>query len=389
MATSWATSSCKSRPRTRFLRENCRRATADLEPKQPRRYSGRWLGLLAVRGALLRCSFTHHGGVDFPVAVAHHWARRVAVSAPLSAFVLPGRRACQLVRPLTGFMTLWHGFSTIAAVCWLPWLFVAIDATIKKPGGWGLASTALLTALVLLGGHFGIAGLVLLTTGFYAVWRLVEAALANEWPRVVSAATAITSGWLLGFAISAAVLLPFIDYVATGARRDSQLEGAEERPPQGWRALPTILRPDVYGGGTRANWTNTASVPLVESSSCAYAGLLGALRLAPLAWSHRSLRRQTTFWTLLLGVSLGWTLNIPGVVDVLRSRPLRPLASLSYNRWTFATSMAILILSAIGLDSLVRVCAAFSLVVGSSDLGDRRFLLLVRRAVIRRYAAAR
>jgi hypothetical protein len=256
--------------------------------------------------------------------------------------------------PLTGFMTLWHGFATLAATCWLPWLLIAIDATVKRPWGWGLPSVALLTALILLGGHLGIAGLVLLTAGLYAAWRLVESAWTKEWARAVSAAPAITAGWLLGFAISAAVLLPFVDYVRTGARVDSQLEGVEERPPQGLAALPAIVRPDVYGGGTRANWTNTASLPLIESSSCAYAGLLGALWLAPLAWSHRTLRRQTIFWTLMALVTLGWTLGIPGIVDVLRSRPLRPLAPLSYNRWTFAASLAILILAAIGLDSLRR-----------------------------------
>jgi Bacterial membrane protein YfhO len=81
---------------------------------------------------------------------------------------------------------------------------------------------------------------------------------------------------------------------------------------------------------------------------------LAALWLAPLAWFHRRLRRQTIFWTLMVLVTLGWTLNIPGMVDILRSRPLRPLAPLSYNRWTFATSQAILILAAIGLDSFGR-----------------------------------
>jgi hypothetical protein len=254
--------------------------------------------------------------------------------------------------PLTGFMTLWHGWATIAPACWLPWLLIAIDATMKRPGGWGLVSTALLTALVLMAGHMGIAGLVLLTTGFYAVWRLAESAWARDWRRVVSAAPAIMAGWLLGFAISAAALLPFIDYVRTGGRMDSQLEGLEERPPEGLQALPAIVRPDVYGGQTR--WTRTVGIALVESSSCAYAGLLAALWLAPLAWSHCSLRRQTIFWTLIVVVTLGWTLNIPGIVDVLRSRPLRPLAPLSYNRWTFVTSEALLILAAIGFDSLAR-----------------------------------
>ena len=58
-------------------------------------------------------------------------------------------------------------------------------------------------------------------------------------------------------------------------------------------------------------------------------------------------------------LSLGWTLNVPGIVHLLRSRPLRPLASLSFNRWVFATSDAILILAAIGLDSLLASVPRF------------------------------
>jgi hypothetical protein len=254
--------------------------------------------------------------------------------------------------PLTGFMTLWHGFSTIAPVCWLPWLLVAIDSAAKRPRGGAGLGLAVLTALVLLAGHMGIAGLVLLTAGFYAVWQLSEGLWQKNWRRALSAAATIGMGWLLGFAISAAVLLPLMDYVGTGARMDSHSEGFEERPPQGLEALPAILRPDVYGGQTRANWTRTIRAGFIESSSSAYAGLLAALWLAPLAWSHARLRPQTAFWMLVVLVTLGWTLNVPGIVDVLRSRPLRPLVSLSYNRWVFATSEAILILAAIGLDSL-------------------------------------
>jgi hypothetical protein len=254
--------------------------------------------------------------------------------------------------PLTGFMTLWHGFSTIAPVCWLPWLLVAIDSAAKRPRGGAGLGIAVLTALVLLAGHMGIAGLVLLTAGFYAVWQLSEGLWQKNWRRALSAAATIGTGWLLGFAISAAVLLPLMDYVGTGARMDSHTEGFEERPPQGLEALPAILRPDVYGGQTRANWTRTIRAGFIESSSSAYAGLLAALWLAPLAWSHARLRSQTVFWMLLVLVTLGWTLNVPGIVDVLRSRPLRPLVSLSYNRWVFATSEATLILAAIGLDSL-------------------------------------
>jgi hypothetical protein len=254
--------------------------------------------------------------------------------------------------PLTGYMTLWHGFSTIGPVCWLLWSIVAIDATVKQPRGWGASGLAVTTALVLLAGHIGIAGLVLLTTGFYAVWQLADAGWQRQWKRLGSATAAIGAGWLLGFAISAVTLLPLMAYVRTGARMDSHAEGFEERPPQGLEALPAIVRPDVYGGDTRANWTRTVNAGFIESSSSAYAGLLAALWLAPLAWSNRKLRSQTLFWTLMVPLTLSWTLNIPGIVELLRSKPLRPLVSLSYNRWTFATSEAILVLAAVGLDSL-------------------------------------
>jgi hypothetical protein len=255
--------------------------------------------------------------------------------------------------PLTGFMTLWHGFSTIAPACWLPWLLLAIDRTLKNPRGWGSVSVAILTANVLVGGHIGIAGLVLLTAGFYAVWWLSEAAVQRHWRRVLFATAEIGLAWVLGFAISAVAVVPLVRYAGTGARMDSHSEGMEERPPEGLEALPAIVRPDVYGGRTRANWARTVSSGLLESSSSAYAGLLATLWLAPLAWCNRRLRSQTVFLTLLVVISLSWTLNLPGFVDVLRSRPLRPVLSLSYNRWVFATSDAILILAAIGLDSLL------------------------------------
>jgi hypothetical protein len=256
--------------------------------------------------------------------------------------------------PLTGFMTLWHGLSPVAPTCWLLWLFVAINSAVKKPWGWGCLGVAVLTALVLLAGHVGIAGLVLLTTGLYAVWRLSEPALKRQWLSVTSSAVGIGLGWLLGFAIAAPALLPQVEYSRTGSRMDLHSAGIEERPPEGFVALPSIVRPDVYGGQTRANWLRDpiARTGLLESSSGAYAGLLAALWLAPLAWFHPRLRSLTIFMTVLVVVSLAWTLNVPGIVDFLRSKPMRPLLSLSYNRWVFATSDAILILAAIGLDAL-------------------------------------
>ena len=257
--------------------------------------------------------------------------------------------------PLTGFITVWHGSLPIGPVLWLPWSLWAVCGVVKNPSGSSGLAVAIVTALLLLAGHPGMGGLVLLTTGLYFLWSLVsQLCLRRQWRAVATAAAVVGAGWLVGFLIGAPYLLPLLEYGRTGARMDARAEGYDERPPEGLEGLPAIFWPEVNGGETHANTSRTAlHSNLTEGASGAYAGLLALVWLAPLAWRHRRLRSQTIFLALLIILSLGWTLNVPGIVDVLQSKPLRPLASLSFNRWVFATSDAILILAAIGGDSLL------------------------------------
>jgi hypothetical protein len=263
--------------------------------------------------------------------------------------------------PLTGFITVWHGALPLGAVLWLPWLLLAVHSAIQRPSGFGGIGVALVTALMLLSGHPGMGGLVLLTTGFYFLWLLASDLCADGWWKGAASSGAVVGvGWLIGFLIAAPYLLPLLEYGRTGVRMQARTGGYDERPPEGIEGIPAILWPEVNGGETHANTSRTTNnSSLTEGASGAYAGLLAALWLAPLAWRDRRLRAQTIFWTLLVSVSLGWTLNVPGLVDLLQSKPLRPLASLSFNRWVFATADAILILAAIGLESLLAGAPKF------------------------------
>jgi hypothetical protein len=53
---------------------------------------------------------------------------------------------------------------------------------------------------------------------------------------------------------------------------------------------------------------------------------------------------------------LGWTLDLPGIVALVR---IKPLNMFSYNRWVLATADAILVLAAIGLEYLVAIPQKF------------------------------
>ena len=186
--------------------------------------------------------------------------------------------------PLTGFMTVWHGFTLIGPYCWLPWALLAVDAAVKNPRGYGSLAIAVLTALILLSGHVGVGGLVLLTIGLFVLWLLAgEIRSGRTWKAVARRGSAIGLAWVLGLLLAAPHLLPLFEYGRTGKRMELRSSSFEERPPEGIKALAAIVLPDIYGGDVRADWRRTARIVLPESSATAYAGLLAA----PPAWPSR------------------------------------------------------------------------------------------------------
>ncbi len=142
-----------------------------------------------------------------------------------------------------------------------------------------------------------------------------------------------------------------LEYGLTGARMMRRGQGEEERPPVGIQALPATVLPDMYGS------TQLGSFPLfperqgnqLESSSASYAGLLATLVAAPLAWCDRRRRTMNIFWMLLGFLGLAWCLDIPGLVAIGR---LPLLNMMSFNRFVYVTSLAILAMAAVGLDVL-------------------------------------
>ncbi|HEV3025013.1 MAG TPA: hypothetical protein VGX76_21215, partial [Pirellulales bacterium] len=243
---------------------------------------------------------------------AYHFFRRVsAVSfwpATIGAWCYP----------LTGFFVVWTGFRLGLAACWLPAVLLATDAVCRRPAGWAVPGLAALTTLTIVSGAIDVAGQVLFTSGLYAIWRLA----AGWWsksaaPRVVVQIAALAAAWVLGFVLAAPHLLPLAAYIRTGSRMLDRAGGSAERPPVGAEALPQTVLPNYYGThGPDSLYLLVGNQ--LESAAGAYAGLLAACVLAPLAWLSPKHRSSNGFWLVLAFLGLSWLLNVPGLVAVWR-----------------------------------------------------------------------
>ena len=251
--------------------------------------------------------------------------------------------------PLTGAYLLWQGFWLPSVMCWLPWMLTTVDMTVRRPTGWGGPLLALLSGIVLLGGAVDIGGQVLLASGIYAVWCFIDQ-YAGAWFtwRSLQAAVVTVLAWGLGILASTWMLLPLAEYMQTGTRTMARSQGLEERPPVGLAALPQVVLPDMYGSSCPGSFRIVEDLH-PESSAGAYAGLLATLFVAPLAWCNRRQRSICVLATVLGVAGLSWLLNVPGMVQLLR---IPGLNLMSHNRFVFVTAFAILVLAALGLNSL-------------------------------------
>lgn len=254
--------------------------------------------------------------------------------------------------PLTGFFIFWQGFILSPPVVWLPWLFLAVSQTVQSASIRAAAGLSLGTGLVLTSGALDVAGQVLLASGLFAVWGLLDAYWRQWFQKPARRAIGLlTLGWTLGFFLAAPQVLPMLEYAQTGARMMRRSAGEEDRPPVGLAALPQVVLPNLYGS------TQRGSLPifpqgqgnLLESSAATYAGVIATLFVAPLAWCSRRHRSLNLFWAGLGFFALSWCLNVPGLVTLLR---LPGLNMMSHDRLVFAASFAILALTAVGLEVL-------------------------------------
>jgi hypothetical protein len=297
---------------------------------------------------------------ESPVVLA--WCQvAIALTAGLGAYAFL-RRALGLsfwpsafaawCYPLTAFFILWQGFPISSVACWLPWLLLAVDGTLRGSSRLAPVGLAPVTALTLVSGHLDISCQALLGSGLYALWCLGDVWRKSSARRqVVPPIAALSAGWLLGFLLAAPQVLPMLEYTRSSDRMMRRSSGNEERPPVGISALPQTVLPDSYGG--YGIWSignfRMGSENQLESSATIYTGLIATLVVAPLAWCSRRHRSHSWFCLFACVFGLSWCLNLPGFVQLLR---LPGLNMMSHNRLVFISAFALIALAATGLEVL-------------------------------------
>jgi hypothetical protein len=178
---------------------------------------------------------------------------------------------------LGGGLFSWALFPVTATMAWVPWLAAAVIRLFRRPGGWVIATSAVITGLLLLSGHPE-------TAAFGGIFSAVcGLGLRRRMTGLVRGFGAATLAATLGFGLAAPHLAPFAAAIPESQRAmDTLVEGpphagAPPWHPLGWFSvgyatfLLAPMSPHAYGRPYQDEFQGPINWADSEGS---YAGLL-------------------------------------------------------------------------------------------------------------------
>ena len=259
-----------------------------------------------------------------------------------------------------GLFVVVHLLYPIGSVyVFIPWLVLAVDELVRRPGPAPALALAALAALSVVAGHPESAFHAMLLVVAYGVFRLAASSEArSRAPRAL--------GWFAGAAVlatalAAVALIPFAELLAHSADFGNR-EGNSSKLPLRWIAAAVL--PEYFGtptdvsGGTVG--LGTAGLFIARAL---YAGalplVLAAIALVPLGAVIARRRAGATpelgarvffagFGALCLAIAFG----VPVVFDLVKAIPL--LGQADNPRLIVLYLLCLALLAGFGLDDLLR-----------------------------------
>jgi hypothetical protein len=261
-----------------------------------------------------------------------------------------GNRLAALVSGVTftfsGFLIVWLGHPHTNVAVWLPVLFLTAEWLYRRTHLRHIALVGLTVAAALTGGHAETALYVLAAGGVYYLFRLVTAwQREREWRPAVTRLLALAGAGVLGAALAAAHLLPFLEWLAQSAelrfRAGAGGLRATRLGPTYWIAglLPALL-PNIFNNPTWAGQYRSFLPGWNYVEQTLYVGVVGlASAVSAVIARHRD--KQVWFWVLLGLGALGAALRVP-VLDWVNHLPLFSMAAYGRFRLIYTFCMAVL-----------------------------------------------
>jgi hypothetical protein len=314
----------------------------------------------------------------------------------LLARLLGGGRIASLLAAcayaMTGGLTAWALFPHSTAAAWAPWLTVATIRLVRHPRALRLATTALITAALLLAGHPEVAlaaGLLAVVCGITLYSRRT-----GFWRGIGAAAAAAA----LGAGLAAVHLLPFMHMLQHSQRLEQTMAEEHEVEPIVWNQLDTWFTTGFYKTSPSIVNPMAAGRPFAKRSSiwvfrgCLYTGLL---TLAGTAVCLFSLRRRLVPLVVFAGVGLLFVMSFAPLQLITLSVPL--LKSYASPRMQLIVNLCLCACAAIGLTRALRrdhravvwisivIAATVSLVAAPTTSIVVLWVMIAGAAVLARY----
>ncbi len=174
-----------------------------------------------------------------PITVAPAWAKLFEIAFGMAFAFLFLRRlklsvfaSCvgAFVVPMTGFTIAWTGWAQSSVAIIIPMLFWAVERYIDERRWRDVVPVALAVGLLMFGGFPAVAGHTLYVCGLYAVIRVIGTRTRADWRPPLTDLARLAIGVVLGIALAAIQLLPFIQLTLRGgdlSYRDSMSQSSD------------------------------------------------------------------------------------------------------------------------------------------------------------------
>ncbi len=268
-----------------------------------------------------------------------HWSRH-RLSALVGGILYMGS-SCLVSRLQFPSMT--------QTAAYFPLMLLAIDRCIERPGRKNTLMLAGIVAFTVLAGHPQMAYLILLSALFYSIIRVLHhfrnIRKQSLTIRKRSIVATLSSGFLLGLALTSAQILPCIQLLLVSPRGEMTAAQANRFVFEPSHLL-TLIFPNFFGHPANADYWGGGNA---WEPSIFMGWLPLVLTIVGVKWTWR--RRRTRFWTILGLFGIWTSFGNSGGLYWLAFKLIPGISSFhDPARFLFLTTFSIVILSAAGLD---------------------------------------